>query len=108
MAAAGGISDASGRPGVIGASDRPRLMPGCRLSESQGETATLMVPEGAVRLNAPAFKIVSYCNGARTFTEIVNLLAPQFSGADRARIEQDTANLLEQLKAKRVVTWENG
>jgi len=83
-------------------------MPGCRLSESQGESATLLIPEGAVRLNGPAFKIVSYCNGKRTFAEIVDLLTPQFSGADRARIEQDTANLLEQLKAKRVVTWENG
>ena len=93
---------------MIGANDRPRLMPGCRLSESQDESATLVIPEGALRLNGTAFKVVGYCNGKRTFAEIVNLLAPQFSGADRARIEQDTANLLEQLKTKRVVTWENG
>lgn len=80
-------------------------MPGCRPSESQ--PAILVVPEGALSLNGPALKIVGYCDGKRTFNEIVDALEEAFPGADRERIKQDTANLLGQLRVKRVLTWED-
>ena len=81
-------------------------MPGCRLGESQAQSATLVVPEGALRLNGPAIKIVGYVNGQRSFAEIVNELKREFPHADPTQIERDAANLLEQFKARGIVTWE--
>ena len=92
---------------TIQADDRPRLKPGCRLSESEAQSGTLVVPEGAIRLNGPAIKIVAYVNGQRTFDDIVSELRREFPGADPVKIERDTANLLEQFRAKGIVSWEN-
>ena len=87
---------------------KPRLMPGCRLSDAAGQESMLVFAEGALRLNGPALKIVQYCDGTRSFAEIMKLLQAEFATADAARIEKDSITLLERLHAKRVVSYEEG
>ena len=103
MAAAGGLPDEGQR--VIEAHDKPRLMPGCRISEAAGQTATLMVPEGAMRLNASAMAIVRLSDGVRTFAGILASLKESFPAATQGRLESETGALLERLRAKGVITW---
>ncbi len=85
---------------------RPRLASGCRLSETAGQEATLLMPEGALRLNGPALKIVQFCDGRRTVAEIVQELKTQFPAAKDTRMEEDTMRFLETLREKRAVDFE--
>jgi len=80
-------------------------MPGCRVSETAGESSTLMVPEGAMRLNASALAIVRLCNGVRTFAGMIASLKEEFPGAPPEQLESDAGSLLEKLRAKGVVAW---
>jgi pyrroloquinoline quinone biosynthesis protein D len=84
---------------------KPRLAPGCRVSDSPGQSALLLIPEGALQLNGPGVHIVSACNGERTFREIVQLLQQEYGSADPGRIERETADLLERLHLRRVVDF---
>lgn len=87
------------------ASSKPRLVPGCRMSDLPGHTATLLVPEGALHLKGPSVRIVSACDGERTFGEIVQMLLDEYSPADPTRIQQETADLLERLHARRIIEF---
>ena len=49
-----------------------------------------------------AVEVLKLCDGARTFDDIVGLLAERFD-ADRARIENDAGVLLADLSSKRMV-----
>jgi pyrroloquinoline quinone biosynthesis protein D len=88
------------------ASQKPRLARGCRLSEARGQEATLLMPEGALRLNGPGLKIIESCDGARTVSEILKELETAFPSADARRIEEDTLHFLETLHEKRAVDFE--
>ena len=87
------------------AHSRPRLAPGCRLSEAEGQSEMLMLPEGALKLNPTALRIVGYCNGQRTLAEILALLRADFGSTDEHRMEQETAALLEQLNARGAIRY---
>jgi pyrroloquinoline quinone biosynthesis protein D len=87
-------------------SQRPRLARGCRLSEASGHESTLLMPEGALRLNGPGLKIIQSCDGARTILEIVKELEAAFPSADASRLEEDTLHFLETLHEKRAVDFE--
>lgn len=84
---------------------RPRLAPGCRLSERNGESATLLLPESVMRLNGPGLRIVQSCDGVRTLGEIVQLLLAEYASAAPERIREDTLQFLELLYAKRAVDF---
>lgn len=88
------------------ANSRPRLARGCRLSEQEGQDSTLLMPEGAMRLNPPGIKILRQCDGQHTFAEIVHALEGDFSGSAAGRIAEDTAAFLERLQERRVVDYE--
>jgi coenzyme PQQ biosynthesis protein PqqD len=88
------------------AGSRPRLALGCRLTESSGPTATLLMPERAMRLNGPALEIVRRCDGTRTLADIAGELQALFPGADAVVIENDAADLLERLHERRGVDFE--
>jgi coenzyme PQQ biosynthesis protein PqqD len=84
---------------------KPRLALGCRVSDLPGQDRVLLVPEGALQLNDPGVRIVSVCNGERTFREIVQMLQQEYGSADPGRIEQETADLLERLHVRRAVDF---
>jgi pyrroloquinoline quinone biosynthesis protein D len=84
---------------------RPRLAPGCRISDPPGKSAVLLIPEGALQLNGPGVRIVSACDGAHTFREIVQMLQQEYGSADPGRVERETADLLERLHFRRAVDF---
>ena len=83
---------------------QPRLAAGCRLRRD-GEEDTLLAPETAFRLTETGKKILEYCDGQRTFLQIVDELAKQFNLSDPARIRDDAGKFLEGLQQKRVVDY---
>jgi len=85
---------------------KPRLAPGCRLSDAAGQEATLLMPEGALKLRGPGLQIIRACDGQTTLAEIVKTLQSQFRQADPKKVESDTAEFLEQLNARRAVDFE--
>jgi len=85
---------------------RPRLARGCRISEQEGQESTLLMPEGAMRLNPPGLKILRRCDGQHTFAEIVSALQEDFSASSPERIAEDTALFLERLRERRAVDYE--
>jgi pyrroloquinoline quinone biosynthesis protein D len=86
-------------------SSRPRLARGCRISEQAGQESTLLMPEGAMRLNPPGLKILRQCDGQHTFAEIVSVLQGEFA-APPERVAEDTAVFLEHLQERRAVDYE--
>jgi pyrroloquinoline quinone biosynthesis protein D len=65
--------------------NRPRLADGARLQyDDVREEHLLLVPEGAVRLNATAAQVLELCDGRRTLDEIAGALSERYSGADVA------------------------
>ncbi|HEX4170696.1 MAG TPA: PqqD family peptide modification chaperone [Bryobacteraceae bacterium] len=73
---------------------RPSLKPGCRLSPT-GDV--LLIPEGGLRLQGPALRIVQSCDGTKTVSEIVTALLDQFPGADQVKVFEETSSFLMKL-----------
>jgi pyrroloquinoline quinone biosynthesis protein D len=84
---------------------KPRLAPGCRLSDAPNQEATLLMPEGALKLKGPGLQILRSCDGEHTFAEIIGTLQQQFGTADPKKIEDDVAGFLEHLKNRRAIDY---
>jgi len=80
-----------------------RLAPGCRLNEHGSADDLLLIPEGALRMQGPARKIVELCNGVRAVHEIVEELQHRYGAEDAARIETETLALLTRLRERGVL-----
>ena len=62
---------------------RPRLTTGARLRYDEvREEHLLLVPEGAVRLNASAAAVLELCDGERSVEDIVTVLSERYPGVD--------------------------
>jgi pyrroloquinoline quinone biosynthesis protein D len=60
----------------------PRLATGARLQyDDVREEHQLLIPEGAVRLNATAAQVLELCDGERTAEEIAAALSERYAGA---------------------------
>ena len=79
---------------------RPKLRPGCRLSESAQQGDVLLIPEGVLRLVGPGRKIVERCDGQHTLDDIVRDLKTEFPTVEPARIEAEVAAFVERLNKK--------
>ena len=65
--------------------NRPRFVDGARLQyDDVREEHLLLIPEGAVRLNATAAHVLEQCDGERTVEEIAAALSERYTGADLA------------------------
>ena len=65
--------------------NRPRLIDGARLQyDDVREEHLLLVPEGAVRLNATAADVLELCDGRRSVEEIAAAVSQRYGGADVA------------------------
>ncbi|MFL6799021.1 MAG: pyrroloquinoline quinone biosynthesis peptide chaperone PqqD [Xanthobacteraceae bacterium] len=89
-------------PGIPGGA-QPRLPRGVRLvhSEAQGGWV-LLAPERVFKADAIAVEIIKRCNGAASFSEIVDDLAKTYK-APRERILTDVTALLRTLADKRLL-----
>ena len=84
---------------------KPRLAPGVRLGENQGQRVLLM-PERALRLNGPSLEIVQRCDGMHSVQQIVTELQQLYSKADPAKVEQDILGYLQLLLKERALDFE--
>jgi pyrroloquinoline quinone biosynthesis protein D len=81
--------------------NRPRLADGARLSyDDVREEHLLLVPEGAVRLNETAARVLELCDGRRSLEEIARTLSQRYSGAD---VTDDVRELLDGMVAHGLV-----
>jgi pyrroloquinoline quinone biosynthesis protein D len=73
--------------------NRPRLADGARLHYDEvRDEHVILVPEGAVRLNETAARVLELCDGRRTLEEIAASLSERYSGAD---VTGDVRELLD-------------
>ena len=64
------------------------------------EQHTLLVPEGAVRLNPTAAEVLELCDGERSLDEIVVVLSDRYDGAD---LGDDVRDLVDGMAQKGLV-----
>ncbi len=80
---------------------RPRLATGARLRYDEvREEHVLLVPEGAVRLNATGAEVLELCNGERSLDEIVGVLAARYEGSD---LRDDVRGLIDTMAQRGLV-----
>ena len=80
---------------------RPRLVTGARLRYDEvREEHLLLIPEGAVRLNATAAEVLELCDGTRSLEEIAGALSTRYEGAD---VGGDVQELLDAMAQRGLV-----
>jgi len=74
---------------------RPRLITGARLRYDEvREEHMLLVPEGAVRLNATAAEVLEMCDGKHSLSDIAAVLGARYGGAD---VRDDVSGLIDAM-----------
>jgi pyrroloquinoline quinone biosynthesis protein D len=87
------------------ANSKPRLAPGCRLSENNQQRVLLM-PERALRLNGPSLEIVQRCDGIHTVQQIITDLQQIYSKAEPKKVETDILGYLNLLHEQRALDFD--
>ena len=81
--------------------NRPRLVDGARLRyDDVRDEHLLLIPEGAVRLNATAAQVLELCDGERSVDDIAGALSERYGGAD---VSDDVRELLGGMAQKGLV-----
>jgi pyrroloquinoline quinone biosynthesis protein D len=81
--------------------NRPRLVDGARLQyDDVREEHMLLIPEGAVRLNATAAQVLELCDGERSVDDVATALSERYGGAD---VGDDVRELLGGMAQKGLV-----
>ena len=91
----------------------PRLAVGCKwapLENPEAEfdptvEATVLFPEGAIRVQGTGRAILELCDGQRTLVQIVEELRTQYILVSPARIRDEAEQYLEKLQEKRIVDY---
>jgi len=86
-------------------SNHPALKPGCRLSPPSNPESLLLIPEGALRLQGPARRILELCDGQRSLSEVINQLQQEFPSAEPSRISAEVVKYLEGLQEKGAIEF---
>lgn len=85
---------------------RPRLAPGCKLTEAPGQKAVLGTPKGSLPVLGPSLQIIERCNGTHSVAEIIAELQKLYAKAKREKVEQDVLNYLELLQERGALEYE--
>jgi coenzyme PQQ biosynthesis protein PqqD len=91
----------------------PRLAVGCRwapLENPEAEfdptvEATVLFPEGAVRVQGTGRSILELCDGQRNLLQVVEELQKQYILVSSTRIRDEAEQFLEKLQEKRIVDY---
>jgi coenzyme PQQ biosynthesis protein PqqD len=81
---------------------KPVFERGVRLRTEDDGSAMLLIPEGAIKLNASAAAALGLVNGERTLDEIIREICVRFDVAD-ARARDDVTALFERLRLRRML-----
>lgn len=65
----------------------------------------MLFPEGMIRVQGTARKILELCDGKRTVQEIVTALSATYTGGNLIKIREDVGSFLEALQQKRIVDY---
>ena len=80
---------------------RPRLATGARLRYDEvREEHLLLIPEGAVKLNATAADVLELCDGERSLDDIAGALSERYGGAD---VRSDVEELVDAMAQRGLV-----
>jgi pyrroloquinoline quinone biosynthesis protein D len=80
---------------------RPRLATGARLRYDEvREEHLLLIPEGAVKLNATAADVLELCDGERSLDDIAGTLSERYGGAD---VRTDVEELVDAMAQRGLV-----
>ena len=80
---------------------RPRLVIGARLRYDEvREEHLLLIPEGAVRLNATAAEVLGLCDGERSLDDIVGALSARYDSND---VRDDVVELVDAMAQRGLV-----
>jgi pyrroloquinoline quinone biosynthesis protein D len=90
---------------MIDLESKPRLAPGCRLSDPGQEPRMLLMPERALRLQGPSFEIIERCDGQHTVAQIVADLQKIYSKAVPEKVAHDIVGYLRLLQEQRAVDF---
>lgn len=85
---------------------RPRLAPGCRLTQASGQKTMLSTPTGPLPVLGPSLQIIERCDGQHTVAQIVAELQKLYAKAKAEKVAQDVLAYLELLHAKRALEYE--
>ena len=86
----------------LNAADKPRLGKGVRLRREADGSAMLLVPEGALELNASAAATLELLDGTLSVSEIAARLV-EFFDVEETQAREDVCRLLERLAERRFV-----
>jgi pyrroloquinoline quinone biosynthesis protein D len=80
---------------------RPRLVTGARLRYDEvREEHVLLIPEGVVRLNPTAAKVLELCDGERSLDDIAGALSTRYEGSD---VRDDVLELVDAMAQRGLV-----
>jgi len=96
----------SSTPGTPDLQSKPRLAPGCRLSDPGKEPRTLLMPERALRLQGPSMEIIERCDGKHTVEQIITDLQKIYSKAHPDKVAQDILGYLKLLHDQRALDFQ--
>jgi pyrroloquinoline quinone biosynthesis protein D len=86
-------------------SSQPRLAKGVRWGAATAEEATVLFPEGAIKLHGTSKAILEHCNGERTFSQVIDELLALYPGAPATLVRDEAGQFLESLQKKRIVDY---
>ncbi len=81
---------------------RPAFERGVRLRTEDDGSAMLLIPEGAIKLNASAAAALALVDGERTLDDIVAQICQRFDVADD-RARDDVTALFDRLRLRRML-----
>ena len=86
----------------LNSADKPKLGKGVRLRRERGGSSILLVPEGALALNASATAVLELVDGKLSVGEIAARLV-EFFDVEEAQAREDVCGLLERLAERRFI-----
>jgi coenzyme PQQ biosynthesis protein PqqD len=86
----------------LSAADKPKLGKGVRLRREAMGSSILLVPEGALALNASATAVMELVDGTLSVAEIAARLV-EFFDVDENQAREDVCRLLERLAERRFI-----
>lgn len=86
------------------AEDQPRIANKAKLrTDPKTGRKVLLSPEKGLILNGTGERILSLCDGARSFSQIVDELLLAYSGGERATLEREASAFLDQLAERSLI-----
>jgi coenzyme PQQ biosynthesis protein PqqD len=85
---------------------KPRLAPGCRISDAPQNLRVLHMPGRDLRLQGPSIEIVELCDGEHTVQQIVAKLHKLYPRATAEKMQDDILGYLTMLHTQNALVFE--